>query len=411
MAAAGAAIEVWAIHAGWSWVAAALDLLAGWSLLAAAGWAMHLTGGCRALFGLSGLCWFLATPQVAGGAVGHAAAQLGGVWLGPLATALLGLPAAVPARRFPRAVAAACWVRAIPALAGIGWLTAAAGGCLAAAALADPRRRVAALQRWPAAATGVLLGVSGLLEAVAGRGSALEHDSGALQDPRLREAILAVGRLAVLRLVRAAEAAQQAIELAESRRRLVEAEGAARQQFARDVAEGPDRALGACLAVLDDLLTAAPDGSRGEVAEALAAGQAARDELTRTAAGDVGRMLARRGLGAALLDLAAAAGAEGDVCIDREVGPGAAAAAWFAASEALTNALKHAGPARIWLTASADAGALRVEVADDGIGGADQTGPGLTGLRERLAGHGGGLRVLAGAAAGTRVIAEVPLDG
>jgi len=510
-AVAGLAIEVWAVHAGWPWAAAAVDLTAGWSLLAAAGWAMHVTGGCRALLGLSGMLWFLATPQVAGGAAGHAAALLGGAWLGPLATAMLGSPRAAPARPAQRAVAAACWIRALPALTGIGWLTAVTGGCLATAAIMDSRRTTVALQRWALALTGGLLGISGLAEAVAARGSALEplvavsvaacgiavlairpaqaatgsglagivvelgrttdarslerqlaravgdpglrllyqlapglpyvsasgaaapspeagrvvtvmgqsgpivaaleHDGQALSDPGLRQAVLAVGRLAVRRLMRAAEAAQQAVELAESRRRLVEAEDAARDQFARDVAAGPDSALGECLAALDDLIATAPDGLRQDVAEALAAGQAARDELARTASGDVGRMLARRGLAAALLDLAAAAGAEADVRIDGDVEAGPAATAWFAASEALTNALKHAGPARIWLTAATGPGGLVVEVADDGVGGADQAGHGLTGLRERLAGHGGELRVLAGPAAGTRVVAEIPLDG
>jgi hypothetical protein len=490
----GAAIEVWAVRAGWSWVSAALDLLAGWSLLAAAGWAVHLTG-CRGLIGLSGTFWFLATPQVVGGTAGHAAALLGGAWLAPLATALLGSPRAVPAGWFQRAVAAACWVRAVPPLAGVGWLTAATGGCLTAAALAGAPRYPAAVPRWAASATGAVLGVSGLLEAVAGRGSAvepllavsvagcgaavlavrpapaategglaglvvdlgrttdarslerrlaravgdpglrllyqlapgmpyvsasgaavprpaagrvvtvmgqsgptvaaLEHDAAALQDPRLRQAVLAVGRLAVRRLMRAAEAAQQAVDLAESRRRLVEAEDAAREQVGRDVAAGPDRALGACLAALDELLTTAPAGLREEVAEALTTGQAARDELTRTASGDVGRMLTRRGLAAALLDLAAAAGAEADVRINGDIDAGPATAAWFAASEALTNALKHAGPARIWLTAATGPAGLRVEVADDGVGGADQDGHGLTGLRERLAGYGATLHVLA----------------
>ncbi len=508
-AVAGAAIEVWAIRAGWSWVAAALDLLAGWSLLMAAGWAAHLTGGCRGLIGLSGIFWFLATPQVVGGTVGHAAALLGGAWLGPLATALLGAPRAVPAAWLQRAVAAACWIRAVPALTGIGWLTAATGGCLTVAAFSAAPRYPAAVPRWAAAATGAVLAVSGLLEAVAGRGSAvepllaisvagcgvgvlaarpdraasgsglaglvielgrttdarslerrlaravgdpglrllyqlapglpyvsasgaavpqppagravtemgrsgpvvaaLEHDAHALSDPRLRQAVLAVGRLAVRRLMRAAEAAQQAVELAESRRRLIEAEDAAREQFGRDVAAGPDRALGACLAALDELLTTAPAGLRDDVAEALATGQAARDELARTASGDVGRMLARRGLAAALLDLAAAAGAETDVRIDGDVEAGAATAAWFAASEALTNALKHAGPARIWLRAATEPGGLRVEVADDGVGGADQDGHGLAGLRERLAGYGAQLHVLDAASGGTRVVTEIPL--
>ena len=173
-AVAGLAVEVWAVRAGWSWVAAALDLLAGWSLLAPAGWAMHVTAGCRALFGLSGAFWFLATPQVVGGWAGHDAALLGGAWLAPLATALLGAPGAWPRRRFPRAVAAASWIRALPVLAAIGWLTAAVGGCLAAAALAGSRRYAVRVPRAAAAVVGVVVGLSGLLEALAGRGTALE---------------------------------------------------------------------------------------------------------------------------------------------------------------------------------------------------------------------------------------------
>jgi two-component system sensor histidine kinase DesK len=50
-----------------------------------------------------------------------------------------------------------------------------------------------------------------------------------------------------------------------------------------------------------------------------------------------------------------------------------------------------------------------VEVADDGVGGADRDGHGLTGLRGRLAGYGAQLRVLDAAPGGTRVVAEIPL--
>ena len=510
VAAAGVAVEAWAVRAGWFWFSAALDLLAGWSLLAAAGWAMHVTAGCRVLFGLSGVCWFLATPQAVGGSVGHGAALLGGVWLAPLATALLGSPGAVPEGRVQRAVAAACWVRALPALAAIGWLTAATGGCLAAAALLEVRQYAVRVGRVAAAVVGVLLAGSGVLEAVADRGSALEplvavtvagcciavlairpagavtpggfarlvvelgrtmdarslerrlasavgdpslrllyqlapglgyvsasgvpaprpaagrdltvmgesgsvtaaleHDPAAFEDPQLRQAVLAVGRLAVRRLTRASEAAQQSVEIAESRRRLVEAEGAAREQFALDVASGPDQSLDRCLAALDEALAAAPASLRGDVAEARAAGRSARDELARTAAGEAGRMLARRGLAAALLDLAHTAGAEADVRIDGDTESDVAVAAWFAASEALANALKHAGPARIRLRAVTEAAGLRVEVADDGVGGADPDGHGLRGLRDRLAGHGAVLRVLGEASGGTRVVAEFPRD-
>ena len=509
-AVAGAAVEVWAVRSGWSWVSAALDLLAGWSLLAAGGWAVHVTGGCRALLGLSGVCWFLATPQVVGGPVGHVAALLGAVWLAPLATALLGSPEAVPVGWFQRVVAASTWVRALPAVAGIGWLTAATGGGLATAGLWDARRYAVRVPRVAAAVVGVVLCAAGVLEAVAGRGSvlepllavsvagcgsavlavrparaatgsgfaglvvelgqakdalslerrlasavgdpqlrllyqlapglpfvtasglpaavtpagrvvtvmgqsgpvvaALEHDRTALDDPQLRQAVLAVGRLAVRRLMRASEAAQQSVDLAESRRRLVQAERAVRQQFATDVANGPGRSLARCLAVLDETLAATPATLHADVAAALAAGEAAQEELAQVAASEAPRALARGGLAAALRELASSAGAEADVRIDGDIDGDVAVVAWFAAAEAVANALKHAGPARIWVGAAAEGACLRVQVADDGVGGANPDGSGLRALGERLAEHGGRLRVLTEAPGGTRVVAEIPLD-
>ena len=506
---AGIALEVWAVRAGWSWGSAALDLLAGWSLLAAAGWAGHLTVGCRALLALSATCWFLATPQVVGGAVGHDAALLGAAWLAPLATALLGSPGAIPVGRLQRAAAAITWVRALPVLAGIGWLTAVTGGCLAVAAITDAGRYAVRVPRSLAAVVGVLLGIAGVLQAVTRSGSifeplvamgvagcgialltlrpapaatdsgfaglvvelgqtrdalslerrlahavgdpqlrllyqlapglpyvnasgsptavtpagrvrtvmgqsgpmiaALEHDGAALNDPKLREAILALGRLAVRRLIRASEAAQQSVELAESRGRLVHAERAVRRQFASDVANGPGQSLARCLAVLEATLAETPARLRADVAAAQVAARLAEAELARLAAGDGSHVLARVGLAAALLDLASSAGAEADVRIDGTIGEDIAAAAWFAASEALANALKHARPARIWLSANTEGSFLRVEVADDGLGGADPDGAGLRGLARRLEGHGGRLFVQGNERAGTRVVAQLPL--
>jgi len=166
--------------------------------------------------------------------------------------------------------------------------------------------------------------------------AALEHDRATLDDPRLREAVLAVGRLAVRRLWRASEAAQQSVDLAESRRRLVQTEELVRQQFASDVSDGPGRSLAACLTALDEALAATPPGLRADVSAARAAGQAAREELAQVAAGDADRILVRGGLAAALLDLASSAGAEASVRIDGDIDGGVAVAAWFAASEAVT---------------------------------------------------------------------------
>jgi signal transduction histidine kinase len=240
--------------------------------------------------------------------------------------------------------------------------------------------------------------------------AAVEHDRTALEDPRLRQAVLAVGRLAVRRLTRASEAAQQSVELAESRRRLVQAEAVAREQFASDVTDGPGRSLARCLAVLDEALAATPSSLRADVAAARAAAREARGELARITAGDVDRMRARGGLAAALTDLARSTGAEASVRIDGELDGELAVVAWFAASEAVTNALKHAGPARIWLSAVTDGACLRVQVTDDGVGGADPGGRGLRGLAERLAEHGGWLDVLGQERGGTVVVAEIPLS-
>jgi signal transduction histidine kinase len=451
----------------------------------------------------------MATPQVVPGAVGHIAALLGAVWLAPLATALLGMPNAVPARHPQRAAAAITWARALPVLAGIGSLTAVTGACLAAAAIGDNVRHNVRVPRLAAAVLGVLLAIAGVLQAVAGRGSflepliavsvagcgmaflvfrpaqavkdssfaglvvelgqtkdalslerrlaravgdpqlrllyqlspglpfvdasgsaaaapaagrirtvmgqsgpvvaALEHDRAALDDPKLREAILAVGRLAVRRLMRASEAAQQSVELAESRGRLVEAERAVRRQFASDVANGPGQSLARCLAVLDVALAEVPAGLLADVAAARAAASAAGAELARLAAEGGGPVVGEASLTAALLELAGSAGADTDVRIDGTINDDIAAAAWFAASEALANALKHAGPARIWLRASTDTGFLQVEVADDGIGGADPEGNGLRGLARRLEEHGGSLRIHDIERPGTRVVALLPL--
>ena len=78
-------------------------------------------------------------------------------------------------------------------------------------------------------------------------------------------------------------------------------------------------------------------------------------------------------------------------------------------SEALANAGKHASAtlARVSIRRS-DSG-LRVEVADDGVGGADAAnGSGLTGLTDRVAALGGTLSVTSPVGAGTVIMAELP---
>jgi signal transduction histidine kinase len=86
------------------------------------------------------------------------------------------------------------------------------------------------------------------------------------------------------------------------------------------------------------------------------------------------------------------------------------ATAYFVVSEALTNAAKHANASMVTVAARLDDGHLLVEVADDGVGGADAaTGSGLTGLRDRVTALGGTFCLDSPAGAGTRIVAEIPV--
>ena len=87
------------------------------------------------------------------------------------------------------------------------------------------------------------------------------------------------------------------------------------------------------------------------------------------------------------------------------------ATAYFVVAEALTNVAKHARAERAAVTARVEDGTLVVHVRDDGVGGAQRNGSGLTGLTDRLAALDGELRVESPADRGTVVAATIPLPG
>ena len=75
--------------------------------------------------------------------------------------------------------------------------------------------------------------------------------------------------------------------------------------------------------------------------------------------------------------------------------------------EALTNVAKHSGAEHARVTIARRGETLQVEVADDGEGGADPAGAGLTGLRQRVEALDGRLAVQSGGL-GTTIRAELP---
>jgi signal transduction histidine kinase len=86
-----------------------------------------------------------------------------------------------------------------------------------------------------------------------------------------------------------------------------------------------------------------------------------------------------------------------------------ATTAFYVASEAIANSVKHARAGRIGLTVVRDDGGLQVTVSDDGVGGADvAAGSGLAGLADRVAAAGGNLVVHSPRGRGTTVEAVLP---
>jgi signal transduction histidine kinase len=87
------------------------------------------------------------------------------------------------------------------------------------------------------------------------------------------------------------------------------------------------------------------------------------------------------------------------------------AAAYFVVSEALQNVAKYAHATRASVTVRRVRGRVVVDVADDGVGGADASrGSGLCGLEDRVAALDGTIAVSSPVGRGTRLRAEIPLS-
>ncbi len=155
----------------------------------------------------------------------------------------------------------------------------------------------------------------------------------------------------------------------------------------------------------------------GDNPETAALVRQAREEATAAIAElrDLSRgisppVLADRGLEAAVRSLADRAGAEVSVNADvpHRPPPAVENAAYFVVAESLTNAVKHSGGAAVRVTLWAEPEELGIVVADDGLGGADAGGSGLTGLRQRVEALDGWVQVASPTGEGTTVRAVLP---
>jgi signal transduction histidine kinase len=199
-----------------------------------------------------------------------------------------------------------------------------------------------------------------------------------------------------------------------SRARLVEVSDNERRRIEHDLHDGAQQRLTA-LAVRLGLASGSarqdPDQAAAVIENAERELLLAIDEVRELAHGLHPPVLIRLGLAKAIEAIAA----RSTVPIallelpSERVEPTAEATAYYVVAEAVTNAQKHARASTIRVRAVVTRRTLRVEVVDDGIGGAGEgDGFGLRGLRDRVEAIGGTFEVASTAGQGTRVTAGIP---
>jgi signal transduction histidine kinase len=210
--------------------------------------------------------------------------------------------------------------------------------------------------------------------------------------------------------------AESRAELAASRARVVAAADETRRRLERDLHDGAQqRLVSLALRLRATAATIPPDlreahqelaGVGLELGEIL-------DDLRELSRGIHPAILSEGGLGPALRTLARRSpvpvelqvGAEGRLPERVEV------TAYYVVSEALTNVAKHANASAVRVDVDTDDSLVRLAVHDDGVGGADPArGSGLVGLKDRVEGTGGTLRVESRPGQGTSLVVELPVD-
>jgi signal transduction histidine kinase len=210
--------------------------------------------------------------------------------------------------------------------------------------------------------------------------------------------------------------AEARTELTASRARVVAAADETRRRIERDLHDGIQQRLVAIAlqARVTSMMTPLPsDEIRGELTVLADQLTAALDELREIARGIHPAILSEAGLGAALKTLSrrSAVPVALDVNLDFRVEEAVEVAAYYIASEALTNAAKHAQASVVELHVDCRDGALTLALRDDGIGGADPGGgSGLIGLQDRVEALGGTISVASAPGRGTLLRVVLPVD-
>lgn len=240
-------------------------------------------------------------------------------------------------------------------------------------------------------------------------GTIVVHDPAVVLGERLVRAISRSVRLTSEHARLQAEAVDHVAQLSASRQRLALARGRQRALLSRRLHTGVERRL---LAIAEALKDAEPE------TETLAAAlerarhrlDDARETIDSLAGGLQPTMLAATGLTGALPSLTEGSAVPVRLEVeDRRYDAAIEHAAWLFCSEALANVTKHARATAVEVRARVEDDVLRLEVFDDGVGGARLEGSGLAGLAVRVGELGGAMRLESPQGGGTRLQAAIPL--
>jgi signal transduction histidine kinase len=201
-------------------------------------------------------------------------------------------------------------------------------------------------------------------------------------------------------------------ELAASLRRIVSAGDEARRRIERDLHDGIQQRLIALTFRARAMTRRPPDELPGMAAELSEGLKDVSDELREVSRGIHPTILTEAGLGPALRALARRSNVpiDVDVRLDERLPAPVEAAAYYIASEALTNVEKHAHANVVELIAAHDNGVLTLEVRDDGVGGVDATrGSGILGLTDRVEALGGAISIASPPRGGTMLSVRLPI--
>lgn len=237
------------------------------------------------------------------------------------------------------------------------------------------------------------------------------YRSAVLDDPATRKAVIDVVSLIATHERRQRTYAEQLIAVEAARSRILEAvdqqRGLAAAELRQDLAQ-----LARARAEISSARTSA-DHDTALVLDLIENELVAvSGEIEEMVAGVPAADLGGGRLGTAIESLAAHCAIPTAVTVGEDVAASTAveAALFYVCSEALANVVKHARAGRVEIALHRDGPMLAATVTDDGVGGADPTGSGLTGLADRLAALGGRLRVISPPGVGTNVMAEVPIS-